>query len=156
MPSNRRFKMKMRRSGSKLTHSAEGYFFWGMDLGDFNNEAEASAAWRQHRVRLLLEWIAEHPGTRPFFWWEVERPRGHLRRQVYGPPPLMDALIYMGYPGHWPCKALIFEPEVIFLERLNLLTRPEIAQLPALKANAAAETAEKIKKFNAQLEANPI
>jgi hypothetical protein len=108
-------------------------------MGQFANDVEAGEAWRKHRATLLTEWIAEFPGSRPYFWWEVERPVGKLRKQIAGPPPIEGAPIYRGYPSHWPHKCLLFETEVEFLARLNLLTREELRQLPRLLENSRVE-----------------
>jgi hypothetical protein len=28
--------------------------------------------WERHREALVAECVREHPGTRPFFWWQVD------------------------------------------------------------------------------------
>lgn len=49
----------------------------------FGGDQEAlEAAWKAFRVELLREWVAEHPGTRPWAWWRFDAPE--LRRRVDG------------------------------------------------------------------------
>lgn len=139
MPTKRTYRLKGRKTGNRLTPSAKVYFFYGLDLGDFNNEAEARAAWQQHRERLLHEWISADPGTRCWAWWEWERPHGQLRRQLAGPEPLPDSPIHRGRPSWWPCKNLLFEVEVEFLHRNHLLTREEESRHPELKQRQRSE-----------------
>lgn len=128
MPTKRKFRMKARKAGSVLTPGAKGYLLHVIDLGEFDYPGGESAArqlWKQHRVALLTAWIAATPGTRPFAWWEWERPVGELRRHVSGSPPIPGSPIYFGYPAHWPDKTTVFETELEYLQRLKLLTREE-------------------------------
>ncbi len=120
---------------SKLTHAQRSYLLEGIDLGQFDSEAAAREAWRANRAELLAAWIAENPGRRPDMWWQLEAPN-QLRRQLAGPEPLAASPIHHGCPSWWPCKNLIFEPEVEFLHRHSLLTREVLHQYPALKQRA--------------------
>jgi hypothetical protein len=113
---------------NELTLGGRGFLLFGFDLGEFDfpgGDTAAREVWRQHRVPLLLDWIARRPFTRPYAWWEWEKPRGELRQQISGPPPLKDSPICMGFPHWWPDKTLTFESEFSFLRRLNLFTRDE-------------------------------
>jgi hypothetical protein len=47
--------------------------------------ADAKEAWKTHRAELLTEFIAEHPGSRPYAWWEFElRPARSADKFVAG------------------------------------------------------------------------
>jgi hypothetical protein len=119
-----------------LRPEEKSYLLDSIHLGQFCDEGSARDAWCLHRVPLLLEWISEHAGTRPYMWWEVERPVGKLRHQIAGPPPLAGAPIYRGYPSHWPQRGLICETEIEFLRRNHLLTRKEEREFPTLLKKA--------------------
>jgi hypothetical protein len=117
-----------RNKRNELSLEAKDFLLFGFDLGDFDypgGDAAAQELWRQHRVPLLLDWIAKRPFSRPYAWWEWEKPRGELRQQISGPEPLKDSPISMGIPHWWPDKTLTFESEFSFLRRLNLFTRDE-------------------------------
>lgn len=135
---------------STLTPGQKWYLTRGACVGGFVDEVDAREAWKQYRVSILTEWIAEFPGTRPYYWWELERPAGQLRRQLAGPPPLIDSPIHCGYPTHWPCKGLIFEPEVQFLRRNDLLTRDELYEYPTLLAKAREGIRKEVGWHNVQ------
>jgi hypothetical protein len=139
MPTKRTHRLSRRRVSRVLRPDEKSYLLDGIDLGQFSDEGSARDAWRLHRVPLLLEWISEHAGTRPYMWWEVERPVGKLRYQIAGPPLLEGAPIYRGYPSHWPHRGLIFETEIEFLRRNHLLTREEEREFPALLNKARIE-----------------
>ena len=38
-------------------------------------DAPCRRLWRQWRESLLAAWVAEHPGTRPWAWWQFDAPR---------------------------------------------------------------------------------
>jgi hypothetical protein len=108
--------------------------------------AEWLPAWSARRDELLRRWIAEHPGTRPYAWWVHDRPAGELRRHVAGGGCTVDRQYIPGSvrvehqryiicrtptPG---CERVyraddearpIWETELEFLRRLNLLTANE-------------------------------
>jgi hypothetical protein len=150
MPTNRTRRRSPRRASSKLDAAQRSYLEYGIHMSQFDREDDVRQAWRQHRASILTDWIREHPGTRPYFWWEVERPSGQLRRQIAGPKPLIDSPIHRGYPTHWPSKGLIFEPEVQFLRRNNLLTREEVHQYATLLEEAREEIREEVRSHNVQ------
>jgi hypothetical protein len=133
MPSKRTYRLKERKvGGRKLSGADRTYLLTGVCLGvsSFHAEIEAEPVWQQQRVPLLLEWIKKRPFTRPYGWWQFGgKPRGELRSQVSGPPPLADSPVCMGIPNWWQCKELTWETEFSFLRRLNLLTRPELQLL---------------------------
>jgi hypothetical protein len=137
MPTNRKFRRRAHGAGD-LNGAQKHYLLHGVDLRQFDSEIDAFAAWRMHRTVLLLEFIGEHPGRRPFAWWQWEKPAGLLRRQIYGPKPLVDSPVHVGAPCHWPSKNLIFESQVEFLQRNHLLTRGETRDFPTLKQSARA------------------
>ena len=137
MAIKRRIALKSNKRSS-LTYNEKTQLLDGLNIDGFNDTPTMKLAWDKHRVELLTKWIKLRPFTRPFAWWEFEKPRNELRRQVSGPSPLIDSPIYMGAPCHWPAGELTFESEFSFLRRLNLLTRPELS---LLKGKSAEEIA---------------
>jgi hypothetical protein len=94
----------------------------------FADEESFAAAWEIHRDRLLPEWIAAHPGTRPAAWWKREHHIPH--------PPFIDP----ADEGHCSPRALFVrhgeivsstEDEADYLNRIGLLTPEEVAALEA-------------------------
>jgi len=155
MPRVRR-RSKLRRAGYNEHH--RGQLLHGSDVfGDaFGNgddmDVEAfKAAWELFRDRLLSEWIAANPGTRPAAWWILEAPEP--RRRIDGiQHPFADRIrrqrveampahyfarrhvndLYFGLPrviftrGESTAK---YETEAAYLHRLGLLTDAERAEL---------------------------
>jgi hypothetical protein len=126
---------------NKLTPELKAYFFRGFDFGRPLDETYARQLWNIFVLPVMREWLSApaNLGKRPCAWWKFNRPPGELRRQLGGPPALAGSPLWYGFPGHWPCKNLIFEPEVQFLRRLNQLTRAEYNQYPTLLAAQRAE-----------------
>ena len=118
---------------------------WTGDFGDgesFNREA-AVEGWNTLRDELLAEHIAEHPCTRPWAWWHLEK--RELRRRLDGglhpcedpsrkpPSPHLDdgsgrIRHYYGVPSafsepdDWEAE---YESQAAYLTRLELLTKAE-------------------------------
>lgn len=42
------------------------------DVSFFVTERELEALWRDHGAEVLAGWITEHPGARPWAWWQWE------------------------------------------------------------------------------------
>jgi hypothetical protein len=42
---------------------------------EFPDESELLTAWREHGGKILAQWAARHPGTRPSCWWQFDAPR---------------------------------------------------------------------------------
>ncbi len=97
----------------------------GMLLGvPFADDEAYRAAWDAHRDELMASYTRLHPGRRPRAWWSFEAPeprrladgsifqsagrmvRGIPRRKVTDPP-------------------VVFETELDYLRRLDLLTESE-------------------------------
>jgi hypothetical protein len=89
---------------------------------------DARAAWDDLRDDLLPEWIAEHPGRRPFGWWAFDaiEPRQLLPNT---PDLAIDARLWFGLPLFFAphsCPDAIDRPEAMYetepdyLERLDL------------------------------------
>lgn len=107
--------------------------------------------WKIFGQRLTAEWIQDHPGTRPFGWWEHSSPG--LRERVGGKgSPEFEVLnieeeyIY-GVPDAWVSALSIYcwpdlkeyavdpedppayESQASFLKKHNLLSNSEIERL---------------------------
>jgi hypothetical protein len=117
----------------------------------FHGDREAiEAAWNELRVPFMRQWIAEHPGSRPWAWWEFDAPErrqcvndvhpfdrpdrwretdrlccAEIQRRTYslwyGCPALLG-------PGDFDCR---FESQPDYLDRLGLLTAQERAAIEA-------------------------
>jgi len=66
----------------KLPSAVKEYFFFGIneevDVDVFiltGDEKKLLSMWNEYKDALLSEFVSEYPGTRPFFWWEVDAPR---------------------------------------------------------------------------------
>jgi hypothetical protein len=105
----------------------------------------ANEAWQALRDELLPEFIAEHPGQRPWAWWAFDAPE--RRRRLDGVHPFdIEGEFYEKCPdrlnGPWPPECPMetwfglpsphrfgtfgeYESERQYLTRLNLLTQNE-------------------------------
>lgn len=114
---------------------------------------ERRALWAEHRERILSEWVAAYPGTRPSHWWRYDAPRLPARqhgkyadcffaqdliqprRQIRGtgvPAHTVSAQVpqwRLGIPEHMEKVNLldppIFESQIEYLERHKLLMPQE-------------------------------
>jgi hypothetical protein len=81
MPTNR--KRTSRGSISHLSEIRKNELLIGfclpMESGYFESEEEAKRAWFKWRDKLLAEWVATRPGTRPDAWWRFEHPGKKLK-----------------------------------------------------------------------------
>jgi hypothetical protein len=117
-----------------------------------NENVEAfAAAWEIHRDRLLNEFIAKHPGRRPFAWWALDHKK---ERPILGELPADQlALIrrqhtHYGYfhteiLGKFPEWSYLQEPQEEYLARKRLLREAEIEALKELADADPDTTAER-------------
>ncbi|CAM5276990.1 hypothetical protein [Rhodanobacter lindaniclasticus] len=109
--------------------------------------------WEEHRAGILADWIAAHPGTRPYCWWRFDAPRAtastagryagtatgakmiepRLLLSGFG-KPLHEAMNYgpsyaYGIPKWYgdPDNPPTFETQHAYLKRHGLLERGERA-----------------------------
>jgi len=73
----------------ELSQEQIDFFLAGDDFVFFWDEWERSRDWRAVKDELLDDFIAEHPGRRPFFWWVVDAPEP--RRRTGGKGDLVPA-----------------------------------------------------------------
>ena len=102
----------------------------------FESEAQMKAVWQKHRAAIMkmISRDTGYPidgfnaGTRPFAWWCFDAPEP--RRQLSGPAPSPGGLTYQGLPRLWEtgedCNAAVFETELEYLTRLDLLLPGEL------------------------------
>jgi hypothetical protein len=89
------------------TRPLGGFDWWSMGyLVHAHEVTRARAIWNAVKGELLPRWRREHPGTRPWGWWQWDSPE---------PRRLVDA-------GQ-------VESEAGYLARLDLLTHPERRRL---------------------------
>jgi hypothetical protein len=94
-------------------------------------EADFKALWDAHGEQLLAEFVAEHPGTRPWAWWKFAAPG--LPERLGGTGDVWHAGIevYAIEPGD-PEDPPVFESVPGFLRRHGLLTSVERRRLRAV------------------------
>jgi hypothetical protein len=125
MPTNRRA-ITRRRGGSPVTLDRLGEFLFleRDNSGDLDQE-QAEDIWAYHGERILAEWIAKRPGTRPWCFWvfDVEAERPILKPL----DPETEAMV-RGHSSFFGVLVNDFyqESEVSYLRRNNILTDTEI------------------------------
>ena len=67
-------------NNSHYRHLETGFVFFAGD--GFPDEESCRAGWLQLRGEILARWIKEHPGTRPWAWWNFNSPE--RRRRIDG------------------------------------------------------------------------
>ena len=76
---------KHRRAGwteAHREHLLTGYDWSAILGGGFGPDPDVAVlgeAWRELRDALLPAWIAEHPGRRPWAWWQFDAPEPRRR-----------------------------------------------------------------------------
>ena len=71
----------------------------------FLDEPERGKDWQAVKDDIIATWIAEHPGTRPFAWWQYDSPGPRSRVGGIG-TPAHEVLAYVpafnrGIPTKW-------------------------------------------------------
>ena len=135
-------RIKRRRRPTKYTarhirdlETGRADFFGDLFGGDFGTRADA---WRELKGTILANWIAEHPGTRPWGWWEFDTPARRERadgklnpfdREDY--PENLKTLSFGAPHNHLTREDLEadYETEADFLRRHRLLEPEEIEAL---------------------------
>jgi len=119
-------------------------------LGEqFKVDVEKRQAWQQLKGELLPAWITRHPGSRPAAWWLFDAPE--RRQRIDGKPHPFDNPERIAAVKAWRAKysdvanreaekmffglptcgiveddsLAIYETELAYLDRLNLLTDAE-------------------------------
>jgi len=135
MPSRRR---RRRRTRADQDGGLRMYLLTGRFPGDdFRHYVEgapdvqrdAEAAWQVVGAALTADWVAEHPGSRPFAWWLFQAPE--LRRERPGRvAALCKQFGWQSVPADFrgprygmanPRFPELYETETEYLARLNLL-----------------------------------
>jgi hypothetical protein len=138
----------------------------------FTPATERAAAWREHGEAITAAWVAEHPGTRPWGWWQyaATAPRSCVEgvrhvwpvgsgdwvwRKEFGLPGRPQAR----KPGAEPAR-IVFEAQAAYLQRLGLLApgeaerltaddfEPEIVAIPELGARPTPQPAPALASRN--------
>lgn len=137
---HRRREDLMELTADQERHLTHGSFYFG----GCQDRATFVDAWEIHGERLLAEWIAVNPGSRPFGWWLCdhgkERPviNGHdmepnRRRHASenGTFGFLHTSIWLGLQvvAGEEVPVLFQESEADYLRRMKLLTPAEIASL---------------------------
>lgn len=137
-----------------LENELEAFVITGELLDGATADGQGVRLWRLHGAKIVAEWAARHPGTRPSIWWTLDAPRqpagrhkgwiwdGRLvepRKRLGGvgrPAHEVDATFpeyRLGIPVHWatisaksPPK---FESQAAYLQRHGLLLPREEKRL---------------------------
>jgi hypothetical protein len=84
LPTKRHFRGRHRReqfSADKAAHLKYGQDFFGGGYGPENPDRTAMQRdWRLHKAKILSDWLAERPGSRPWAFSEFEDLAGEPRR----------------------------------------------------------------------------
>jgi|GEM_PF-3529183 len=165
MPTNRLKRARSRREGG-LEWWEKEFMFYGRVLKEDGrkscrpylwpclcHERWLAPKWAEHRDALLAEWIDEHPGTRPWVWWELDSPRlpaegngdfddgkrPEPRQRVGGTggEPTHQGVTF-GIPDGWrdddfdPSDPPTYESQAVYLARHGLLADAERRALQRL------------------------
>lgn len=152
---------KRRRAGydeEHVRHLLRGVYIWpgaGFSLAGPGRGVDREAmrkGWDELRADLLPAWIDEHPGTRPYAWWEFDAPerrrrtdgavhpfddRGRneeIERRTQEHPEFREQAykLFRGMPNCLFTRddfAAEWESEAAYLDRLGLLTPAEKERL---------------------------
>ena len=111
-------------------------FSW--DAFTFKSDRKEQATfWKANRENILKDFIADHSGHRPYFWWEIDATE--KRKQIRGRKIKAmwpgDIVYHFGVADYSASYALgesknkiipdNFETQTEYLKRLNLLTEAE-------------------------------
>ena len=135
-------------SDGRREHLLNGFSFFGEGYPESDPAAmkRMRADWQRHRDELLPEWIALHPGSRPWAWWAFDAParretsdgsdhpfdrleRRELCEKWHSEHPEMRhperfVELFFGVPAIC-VEAARFESQRAYLARHNLLTEEE-------------------------------
>lgn len=118
----------------------DGLNFWFWVYQEGGHEV----TWAQTRDALLVDWIAAHPGSRPWAWWQFDA--REPRRRLGGIGETYAEGLDHGVPVWWMSPSLArgtrfvavdpqnppqFESQASYLERLNLFQPGERERLDA-------------------------
>ena len=111
-----------------LERLASGHDFAFLDGREQGaGSTELAAAWERLRTVIVVDWIRERPGTRPWAWWAFDAPEP--RRQISGGPTRDGDGLWCGMPPCWGAEQFAepptFETEWEFLQRLKLFETGE-------------------------------
>jgi hypothetical protein len=131
-------KTKLRRRSSGWSDQHIEILRSGLDWFElFRDEIDQHAAWRDLQKEIMVEWLKEQPGTRPWAWWRFDLPAGTRRQRINGlhphddPSYSLEKKLWYGLPQYQrPCDLqALYESEAMFLRRLSLLTAAELRVL---------------------------
>lgn len=150
-----RLNRKPKKKTSGYTRWDIFYLKFGHDYFDSLLPGDTEAiveAWEIFRAEILKDWLHDSPGTRPWCWWEHDAPERRFRlngvhpfnnpqrrllvevRETTQPGFQQRAMkLWFGVPSLLICPddfEAIYETELQYLTRLNLLLPLELEVLP--------------------------
>lgn len=122
-----------------LQHGSDYFEVFGSDSQQAHTLKRK--AWLELGKEILQDWIAEHPGSRPWGWWEFQTPQGGRRECLSGTHPHDDPQNDLPRESHFGTPRYLrpedmeaqFETQREFLERLQQLRPSEVANLQPRK-----------------------
>ena len=125
MPRVRRKRVDVNEHSHRTRTRLETGHDWEFLDGVLLSEDELREAWEDLRDELLEEHIRDHPGRRPWAWWEWDSPSELRLEAAPGTEPVGDER-WFGKPR---CYAGLpipeYESDADYLERHDLLTEAE-------------------------------
>lgn len=134
---------RTRRKRGKTAELDPSMLAWFMDSAPapvelyFMTDEAVQCLWLAHSERIIEEWAATAPGTRPAAWWRYDAPEQRQRLGGKGTPASDVSAIapcfVLGVPADWaedfdPTDPPLFETQAAFLKRHGLLLAGEARQ----------------------------
>ena len=114
-----------------------------IDFSGFKTRERFAEAWELTRETIMCDYVAKHPGRRPFAWWlcDHKQERPIIPQMLGGEPLTRERLLswdsrhkeYFGFV-HTRTYPAFQEYEEDYLERLGLLEPWEIQRLREMEA----------------------
>lgn len=106
------------------------------------SDAQGRRHWQRFREAVIAEWVAAHPGARPWAEWKYSLPELSRRRLGGSGTPMLPpegewqvngGLAAFGAPLYWhdvdPADPPVYESQAAYLQRRGLLTAEEQKRL---------------------------
>lgn len=147
MPVIRRREQQRREDLETLSNEQRRHLTYGSYFFErpFRDRETFEEAWGIHGERLTEDWIAEHPGTRPFGWWLVDH---RCERPVVANWATPSEVQHIRARGRWdkfgflhtelyggPRMTALQEDETEYLRRNGLLRPDEEAAIAEQENN---------------------
>ncbi len=111
----------------------------GCSLERFATLEDMAHVWERVGDELLVEWIAERPGSRPFAWWVCEHRQERPVTGSWATPAVVarhraESRFGFLHSDVWSGREALQETEWSYLHRAGLLTEDELKRLAVFDA----------------------